>query len=139
MGNSESQRPPQPQPVNPIMNSIYNTSFQMPNFPPPSRNVPQTGTSTRYSLKLDSYLDKSKIVLRNENESFFYIEFIFSSETSCRITVHLFSIEVSEGSDHYMIPVNNHLSSSHSFDFYYGKDQNFSMPVDLKKFFFFRL
>ena len=138
MGNSQhTNNQPQypPQPINPIMNSIYNTNTQSfpqhPNYPQRNYNPPITSTQNT-PLRLDSFIDKSTVNLIQVSPTIYNIVFLFSSSVNCQINIHYFATEAKEGETCYMKTDTRTYPEPLLQNFYPGKNQQFnSAPIDL--------
>ena len=101
MGNNNAHTEPPPPPVNPIMNSLYNTNAYM--LPPPPRGQPAMSTVERVPLKLDAYIDKSKLKLLQVSPTAYRVEIFFTCSTMSQMNIHFFSTEVKEGESSRML------------------------------------
>lgn len=103
MGNNNP--PPRPQqPANSIMNSIYNTTGQIPYQNAHPRYSPPVASTERVGLKLDSYIDKSKLTLTRISPGDFQMSFPFTSSTLCQINIYYYHSEYIQGGSSFMAP-----------------------------------
>ena len=129
MGNSQPDPVPQ-QNVNPVMSSIYNTSGRP--LVSAGQYTPPINSKQSVPVKLDSYIDKSKILLNQQSYSNYSIEFDFTSNFRSQINIHYFSTESKEGESTYMINSN---PSTLSLVFEPGNKQHFNHAfIDLSIF-----
>jgi Zinc finger, C3HC4 type (RING finger) len=128
MGNSNPPPPP-PEPINPIMNSIYNVNGTSNILPTVSNHHPSISTVQRVPFKLDSYIDKTKLFLVQISPTSYIIDFVFTSNYPCQISIHYFAVETKEGENTFMVSDNRKYPPPYCLRYPPGANQHYNHAV----------